>query len=153
MKVAAIGLGSMGYGMAKSLIRAGHDTYGFDIVPERVDSLVKEGGKSAALDAIAPELDAAVLIVLNAAQTEAVLVGEDGLLAKMKKGSVILSCATVAPDFARAMEAKCQEVGVHYVDAPISGGAIKAAQGQLSILSSATPEAYAAAEETAGRHG
>ncbi|WP_394699196.1 L-threonate dehydrogenase [uncultured Cohaesibacter sp.] len=147
MKVAAIGLGSMGYGMAKSLVRAGHDTYGFDIVPERMQSLVDEGGKSAELNAIAPELDAAVLIVLNAAQTEAVLVGEDGILPKMKKGAVVMSCATVAPDFARAMEAKCSEVGVLYVDAPISGGAIKAAQGQLSILSSATPEAYAAAEE------
>jgi len=146
-KVAAIGLGSMGYGMAQSLIRAGHETYGYDVVPSQMDRLVAEGGKSAPLADIAATLDAVVVCVLNAAQTETVLFGADGVVPMLPKGAVVLSCATVAPAFARAMEARCAEHGILYVDAPISGGSVKAAKGQLSIMSAATPEAYAAAEE------
>jgi 3-hydroxyisobutyrate dehydrogenase-like beta-hydroxyacid dehydrogenase len=90
-------------------------------------------------------IDAAVVVVLNAAQTESVLLGEDGIVPNMKAGSVVLACATVPPAFARAMEARCMAYGVHYLDAPISGGAAKAAQGRLSIMASGTPAAFAAA--------
>ena len=94
---------------------------------------------------IAPELDAVVVIVLNAAQTETVLFGTDGVVPKLKAGAVVMACATVPPDFAKAMEARCAEHGVLYVDGPISGGAAKAASGQLSIMASATPDAFDAA--------
>lgn len=63
----------------------------------------------------------------------------------MKAGSVVVSCATVPPEFAKDMEAKCQALGLHYLDAPISGGSIKAANGQLSIMASGTKAAFTAA--------
>ncbi|MCA0873059.1 NAD(P)-dependent oxidoreductase [Seohaeicola saemankumensis] len=142
---AVIGLGSMGYGIAQSCLRAGHRTHGFDVVPERIDRLRAEGGAPGALADIAGTLDAAVIVVLNAAQAETVLFGPDGVVPLLRKGAVVLSCATVPPDFARDMAARCAALGIHYLDAPISGGSAKAAAGQLSIMASGTARAFAAA--------
>ncbi len=144
-RMAVFGLGSMGYGMAASLLRAGHETYGFDINPDAVARFVADGGAQGAVADAGPGLDAAMVVVLNAAQTEAVLFGEDGLVPHLRPGAVVIACATVPPEFARDMEARCAEVGVHYLDAPISGGSVKAAAGKLSIMASGTAEAFAAA--------
>ncbi|MEO1122040.1 MAG: L-threonate dehydrogenase [Pseudomonadota bacterium] len=144
-KTAVIGLGSMGYGMASSCLRAGHTTYGFDVVEQRMSQFRSEGGAAGDLRDVASELDAAVLVVLNAAQTEGVLFGAAGLAPNLRKGAVVLACATVPPDFARDMAARCAELGVHYLDAPISGGSIKAAAGELSVMAAGSPEAFAAA--------
>ncbi len=145
LEVAVIGLGSMGYGMAKSLIVAGHKTHGFDVAPAQMARFLADGGAPGALTAVALHVDAVVVVVLNAAQTESVLFGEEGVVPNMKPGSVVLACATVPPAFARDMQSRCLAHGVHYLDAPISGGAAKAAQGRLSIMASGTPEAFAAA--------
>lgn len=145
MEVAVIGLGSMGYGMAKSLVAAGHQTHGYDVAPAQMARFLADGGAPGALTAVSLHIDAAVVVVLNAAQTESVLFGEEGIVPNMKAGSVVLACATVSPAFARDMEARCLAYGVHYLDAPISGGAAKAAEGRLSIMASGTPAAFAAA--------
>ena len=145
ISIAAIGLGSMGYGMAQSCLRAGHTTYGFDIVPEAMARFQAEGGAGGTRDVIASELDAAMVVVLNAAQTEDVLFGDSGLVPHLRDGAVEIACATVPPDFARAMATRCAEHGVLYLDAPISGGAVKAADGRLSVMASGSPEAFAAA--------
>lgn len=144
-RTAVIGLGSMGYGMAKSLLNAGHQTHGFDISSKQTDAFLADGGAAGDKSSALPSVDAAVVVVLNAAQTESVLFGEDGIVPLMKEGSVVLACATVPPEFARQMEALCAEYEVHYLDAPISGGSVKAANGQLSIMASGTAEAFAAA--------
>lgn len=144
--IAVVGLGAMGYGMAQSLLRAGVRTHGFDIDPSRAAALAAEGGAPGALAEVAGGLDAAMIVVLNAAQTEAVLFGEDGLAGKMREGAVVIACATVPPDFAREMAARCGALGLHYLDAPISGGAAKAARGALSIMASGAPEAFTAAD-------
>ena len=144
-RAAIIGLGSMGYGMAQSCLRAGLQTYGFDVVPAQMDKFLSEGGAAGALENIAGTLDAAVVVVLNAAQTEEVLFGAQGIVPLMRKGAVVMACATVPPDFARQMQTRCNEGGVLYLDAPISGGSIKAANGQLSVMASGTAEAFAAA--------
>ncbi|WP_108483514.1 L-threonate dehydrogenase [Oceaniglobus ichthyenteri] len=144
-KIAVIGLGSMGYGMAQSVLRAGHQTFGFDINPDASARFQAEGGLAGVLGDVAGDLDAAAIVVLNAAQTETVLFGPDGIVQAMRPGSVVVACATVPPEFAKTMEARCAEHGVHYLDAPISGGAAKAATGELSIMASGTPDAFAAA--------
>ncbi|MEM6941486.1 MAG: L-threonate dehydrogenase [Pseudomonadota bacterium] len=144
-KTAVIGLGSMGYGMATSCLRAGHQVHGYDVVPEQSARFEGEGGAPGTLSEIASSLDAVVVVVLNAAQVEEVLFGKDGLVAHLKPGSVVMTCATVPPDFARAMEARVKAHRVHYLDAPISGGAGKAAQGKLSVMAAGTSEAFAAA--------
>lgn len=144
-RVGVVGLGSMGYGIAQSLVRAGLVTHGSDIDAGRIVRLQGEGGASAPIAEAAGDLDALVIVVLNAAQMENVLFGEDGLAPKLRAGAVVIACPTVAPDVARDMAARCGALGVHYLDAPISGGSVKAAQGALSVMASGTLEAFAAA--------
>ncbi len=142
--IAVIGLGSMGYGIAQSVLRGGHHVWGVDVNAAQTARFVAEGGQSSALDAAT--LNAVVVVVLNAAQTEQVLFGDAGVVPQMPQGSAVMACATVPPEFARQMEAKCQAFGVHYLDAPISGGAAKAASGHLSIMASGTPDTFVALE-------
>ncbi|THH36213.1 NAD(P)-dependent oxidoreductase [Aliishimia ponticola] len=143
--VAVIGLGSMGYGMAASALRGGHNVWGVDINPDQIAKFNAEGGQKSSLSEAADKLDSIAVVVLNAAQTESVLFGEDGIVAKLNPGAVVLACATVPPAFAKKMAARCGEHGVHYLDAPISGGSIKAASGQLSIMASGSAQAFSSA--------
>ena len=145
-KIAVFGLGAMGYGIASSILRAGHTTHGFDVVPEQVTRFQANGGSAGALTDVAGSLDAVAVVVLNAAQTEAVLFGDDAIVPQLPAGAVVLACATVPPNFAREMEQRCSAYDVHYLDAPISGGAGKAASGQLSIMASGTKAALDAAK-------
>jgi len=144
-KVAVIGLGSMGYGMAQSVLRGGHRVWGSDINQDRVARFRSEGGEAEELELVASEIDVVAVVVLNAQQTETVLFGENGIVPRLRAGAVVLACATVPPAFARDMAKRCEQRGVHYLDAPISGGAAKAASGALSIMASGTPEAFDAA--------
>lgn len=137
-----VGLGSMGYGMAQSLLRAGHVVQGFDINPDTTARFAAEGGQSGSQSDAAAQCDCLVVVVLNAEQTESVLFGDAGWAAQLRKGATVIACATVAPEFAKDMEARCNALGLLYLDAPISGGAAKAALGKLSIMASGTPKAF-----------
>ena len=145
-KIGIIGLGSMGYGMARNLIKAGHQVWGHDINPDAVARLVADGAQAGALFDHAEALDALVVVVLNAAQTEAVLFGPEGVTAALQRNTVILSCATIPPAFAAEMETRAESAGLLYLDAPISGGAIKAASGELTIMASGRKAAFEAAK-------
>jgi putative dehydrogenase len=93
-KAALIGLGSMGLGMARSLLRAGFDVAGFDVSEEAVARFVASGGRAAKTPAEAAAGAAVVIaVVVNAAQTEAVLFGENGCAGAMQPGSVFVSSA------------------------------------------------------------
>jgi len=140
MLIDFVGLGSMGLGMATSLVRAGHAVRGHDPDASRVEMFIAAGG-IAASESTTPA-DALVSAVLNADQTRSVLSNTQSVAARLRKGGVIVSCATVSPDFAKEMEAAAANADHLYLDAPISGGAIKAAAGQLSIMASGTAEAF-----------
>jgi 3-hydroxyisobutyrate dehydrogenase-like beta-hydroxyacid dehydrogenase len=142
--IAAIGLGSMGYGIAASALRGGHKVWGVDINPDQMAKFVSEGGQSSDLSSALGQIDTAIIAVLNAAQTEDVLFGAKGLVPSLKKGAAVLACATVPPAFAKDMAARCAEHGVFYLDAPISGGSVKAAKGELSIMAAGSPSAFEA---------
>ncbi|AGS26233.1 L-threonate dehydrogenase [Rhizobium etli] len=140
---AVIGLGSMGMGMARSMKRAGLDVVGYDITPAAVDRFVAEGGRGAASPADAAKgADIVVSVVVNGAQTEAVLFGSKGVAAPMKRGAVFISSATMDPAIARDLAARAQALGLHYLDAPISGGAARAAKGELTIMASGSRQAF-----------
>ncbi|ASY65440.1 D-beta-hydroxybutyrate dehydrogenase (plasmid) [Sinorhizobium sojae CCBAU 05684] len=144
--VAVIGLGSMGFGMAKSMKRAGLEVVGYDITQSAVERFLAEGGRVAATLTDAVEgADIVVSVVVNAQQTEAVLFGPDGIARAMKPGSVFISSATMDPAIARSLAERFEALGLHYLDAPISGGAARAAKGELTIMASGSPEAFAAA--------
>lgn len=148
-RVAVIGLGSMGMGVARSLLRAGFDVAGCDPRPEAVQALAAQGGRAATSPAAAAEGAGAVFsVVLNGAQTESVLFGPQGCAAVMAAGGVFVSMATLSPDLARDLAARLAPA--LYLDAPISGGAAKAAEGRLSVMASGAPAAFdAIADELA----
>lgn len=144
--VAVIGLGSMGLGMARSLIRAGLSVRGFDISSAALTSLEASGGTSAASPADAVTgADVAIIVVVNAAQTETVLFGDNGVISAMKPGGVVVACATVSPAEAKHFAARVEEAGLFYVDGPISGGSKKAEAGLLTFMASGSTSAFAAA--------
>lgn len=137
-----IGLGSMGNGMAESLLRVGLRVWGFDVDPGREAALRTKGALTAPRDEAVAQADTVLCVVVNAAQTEDVLFGENGIADKMMAGAVFVSCATVAPEFARTMAARLAEMGIDYLDAPMSGGSVRAAEGKLSMMASGKPDAF-----------
>jgi 3-hydroxyisobutyrate dehydrogenase len=146
--IAVLGLGAMGYGMAASLRRGGFAVAGFDVRPDVTRRFAGEtaGVAPASARAAVAGADAVVVVVVNADQTEALLFGAEGAAPAMKRGAVILSCATMAPERARALAAAATANGLDYLDCPISGGAQRAAQGALTVLASGSPAAMAKAE-------
>ncbi|MET1026200.1 MAG: L-threonate dehydrogenase [Dongiaceae bacterium] len=145
-RAAVIGLGSMGYGMAQSLKRAGFDVTGFDVAADAVTRFVGESGRGASSPAeAATDADIVVSVVVNAAQTDAVLFGAGGAAETMPQDAVFISSATMDPAIARRLGSKLEATGRHYLDAPMSGGAARAAKGELSIMASGSPASFAKA--------
>jgi 3-hydroxyisobutyrate dehydrogenase len=142
-RVCVIGLGSMGYGAAVSLLRAGFEVRGVDVRAEVLERFAKDGGdpeRSAA--AGARDAEAVLTFVVNAAQTDAVLFGEDGAAAAMAPGAVVIACATVPPLEAERLAARIGERGLLALDAPVSGGPIKAVEGALTVMASGAAAAF-----------
>lgn len=152
-----IGLGSMGYGAAVSALRRGVDVWGLDLRAEARERFAAAGGRATeALDELARHCRAVMLLVVDAAQTEAVLFGngggnggtpdgDGGLAARLARGSVVIGSATVDPSRPPQWEARLAERGLWFIDAPVSGGAKKAAEGQMTVMASGRPEAFDAA--------
>lgn len=140
MKTAVIGLGSMGMGVARTLLAAGHDVWGCD---PRAEARAAFAGSGAARAADLPRgLDAVVLLVVNAKQSQDVLFGPEGCAANLAPGTVVMSSATMAASDAIALEARLGDAGLLMLDAPVSGGPVAAAEGRLSVMASGAPEAF-----------
>ncbi len=143
-KIGIIGLGAMGKGMATSLRRAGYLVHACDVRPEAAQAFAAEGGVACASPAeVAAHCEVVVSVVVNAAQTEAVLFGERGAAAALRRGSVFVMCSTVDPNWSITLESRLAETGILYLDAPISGGAAMAAAGQMTMMTAGRAEAYA----------
>ena len=144
--VGLIGLGAMGRGMAASLRRAGYLVHAFELRREAAEAFAAQGGVACASPAeVAAACEVVVSVVVNAAQTESVLFGEGGAAAAMRPGSLFVMCSTVAPEWSIGIEGRLEALGLLYLDAPISGGAAKAAAGELTMMTAGRPEAYAKA--------
>jgi putative dehydrogenase len=144
--VGIVGLGAMGRGMADSLRRAGFALHVCDVRDGVARDFAAQGGIACANPGeLGAACDVVISVVVNAQQTEDVLFGPQGAAAAMKPGSLFVMCSTVAPAWSVALEGRLAELGLLYLDAPISGGAAKAASGQLTMMTAGTPAAYAAA--------
>lgn len=142
--IGVIGLGAMGLGMAGSLRRAGYTVHVCDVRSEVARAFAADGG--VAHDhpaALAARCEVVVSVVVNAAQTESVLFGAHGAAAAMRAGSVFVMCSTVDPNWSIALEKRLADLGLLYLDAPISGGAARAASGEMTMMTAGRPEAYA----------
>jgi 3-hydroxyisobutyrate dehydrogenase len=141
-----VGLGSMGLGAALSAVRRGVPTWGLDTRPEPLAALVQAGGKAGgSLAELAAACDAVVVLVVTAAQTEQVLFGDGGLAGHMRAGSVVVCSATVDPALPPRWAQRLQDAGLWLIDGPVSGGPAKAAAGEMTVMASGRPEAFAAA--------
>ena len=142
--ILVVGLGSMGFGIAQSLIRAGYSVYGQDKNLKQQKRLIEKGG----YDKNIPfnDLQAVIIVVLNEKQTREIIFGQNGISEKLKKNTLIMVCTTVAPDFAKEMASSCNDKGLLYLDAPISGGSKKSAEGKLSYMISGSQKAFEVAK-------
>ena len=146
-KIAVIGLGAMGYGIAASLARKGRPVVGADTNPEAAARFAGEFGKATGSSREAASgAEIVILVLVNAGQCEAVLFGDAGVLASTARNALIISCVTMDPAQARSIAAKIEAEGRAFVDAPTSGGPVRAAEGALTILASGREDAMKRAE-------
>ena len=135
--VGVIGLGSMGMGAAKSCVRAGLDVYGFDLNPQALETLGEYGAKAVSTSALefADKLDSVLVLVVNAAQVNTVLF-KTGLAAALRPNTPVMVSATISAEDAKQIEAQLSEYDLVMLDAPVSGGAVKAEAGEMTIMAS-----------------
>ncbi|MGO2660388.1 NAD(P)-dependent oxidoreductase [Mycetocola reblochoni] len=143
--VAVLGLGAMGLPMA-SRLATGLTVHGFDINPERTALAAAQGvvAHDSAADAVR-EADAVLLAVRDGKQLDTVLFGEDGIAPQLRPGAVVILTSTVGVTEVTTVAGRLAEAGLALVDAPLSGGPVRAGQGDLLIVVGGTPEARATA--------
>ncbi|MBW9052638.1 L-threonate dehydrogenase [Rhizobium mesosinicum] len=144
---AVVGLGSMGWGAALSLLRAGFTVYGCDLRSDVLQRFSDAGGKSCKTPSEATAEAAAVFVfVVNSSQAEQVLFGLGGALETARAGTVFLLCATMAPSDTVSIADRLEAAGMLVVDAPVSGGQAKALSGEMVVMGSGSPEAFTRAK-------
>ena len=143
MKIGVIGLGTMGMGAAVNLVKQGHHVTGCDLRPAAREALIAAGGAAAGQpDALPRDLDAVLVLVVNAAQEQEVLFGPQGCVKLLPQGAVVICSTTVAPEVARSLEAQLAEAGLLMLDAPVSGGRAGAEAGTMTVMGSGAPAAF-----------
>ena len=142
-KTAVIGLGSMGWGAALSLLKAGFVVRGCDVRSEVLTRLAESGGTPCTTPASAAEdADVILVYVVNSKQVEDVLFGQSGALETARPSTTFLLCATMAPSATTAIAEKLEAAGMFVIDAPVSGGHVRALSGEITVMASGTPEAF-----------
>ncbi len=147
MRVAVIGLGSMGMGAALSLLKApGIETFGVDPREATRTEFAAAGGTALPRATDLPQGTEAVLVlVVNAAQAEAALFGPEGCAPRLAPGAVLIVSSTMAPEDARRLAAAAEARGFLYLDAPVSGGSKAAHAGAMTVMASGSAAAMAKA--------
>lgn len=141
-QIAFIGLGNMGLPMARNLLKAGYPLKVFDLQRSAVDTLAGEGAVAA--DSATDAIDQAKVVIsmLPASRhVESLYLGDDGLLARLPAGTLVIECSTIAPESARKVHAAARERGITLLDAPVSGGTGGAAAGTLTFMVGGDAEA------------
>jgi len=146
-KVGFIGLGNMGGGMARNILKAGHALKVFDLNEKVVADICAEGAvaASSAQDA-ASHVDAVITMLPAGKHVKSVYLGKSGLIAAADKGTVMMDCSTIDVESARDVVAAATAAGMKMVDGPVSGGVAAAAAGSLTFMVGGTDDAFAAAE-------
>jgi 3-hydroxyisobutyrate dehydrogenase-like beta-hydroxyacid dehydrogenase len=147
-KVGFIGLGAMGGPMALNLVKHGFSLVVHDIDPAKLEPLVEAG---AAVEdspaAVAALVERTISMVETTEQAEEVITGNRGIIASAQAGHIVLSMSTIDPFAARRFARRLRERGIAMLDAPVSGGTVRAISGELSVIVGGAPETYAACED------
>ena len=151
-RIAFLGLGVMGGPMARHLVNAGHSVTAYNRTPARAAAWLDSCGHpervriAATPGAAAEGADILISCVGNDDDLAQVMRGPDGALAALAPGALVIDHTTVSARIARELAAECAAAGLHFVDAPVSGGQAGAEKGALAIMCGGTDDAFAAAE-------
>lgn len=153
-RIGIAGIGNMGLAMALNLLDRGHPLRVRDIRASQ-EAIARDAGASVApsAGALGAEVDVLVIVVVDAAQVEAVLFGDDGAAARMAPGSVVMVCSTVAPDDMARWATRLAPLGIGFVDSPISGGPARARDGSMTLMVSGAAAAIDQARPWLGALG
>jgi len=134
-RIGFIGLGLMGTGMSKNLLKAGYPVTVWNRTASKMEPLVEAGAKAAGIPKeVAENSDVVISIVTDSPDVEQVLLGPDGAIHGAREGMIVIDMSTISPITTREISAKLAEKGVKMLDAPVSGGVIGANNGTLSIM-------------------
>ncbi|HEX5777236.1 MAG TPA: NAD(P)-dependent oxidoreductase [Xanthobacteraceae bacterium] len=143
MEIGFVGLGAMGVLMVERLMAAGHTVTGWNRTKEKATTLIQSGMRWAdSPRAVAEESEIVFSIVTDSKAVEAVALGEQGILAGLKKGGVYIDMSTISPPVSKAIAAKFAEAGRFMLDAPISGSPVTVTQGNASVMVGGDKDAY-----------
>jgi 3-hydroxyisobutyrate dehydrogenase len=149
--VGVIGAGAMGMGVVRSLLRGRFATHVRDIRPAPQAEAVARGATGHASPAsLVAACDIAIVLVVDAAQIDTVLAGPEGALATLRPGGVLVIASTVDPDYVGAQAARVRATGADLVDAPVSGGPQRAADGTMTLMCAGAASALARCEPVFG---
>ncbi|PIN24299.1 putative dehydrogenase [Handroanthus impetiginosus] len=143
-RIGFIGLGAMGFGMATHLLKSNFSVLGYDVYKPTLSRFENEGGIAGSSPAeVSKDVDVLVIMVTNEYQAESVLYGDNGAIAALPSGASIILSSTVSPAFVSQLERRLQneQKNLKLVDAPVSGGVKRAADGTLTIMASGADEA------------
>lgn len=143
-RVSFLGLGVMGFPMAGHLQQTGFEVCVYNRTASKAAEWVEAyGGRRADTPSeAAKDVDAILVCVGNDDDVRSVLLGEGGVLANARPGTLIIDHTTTSADLARELDTSCRERGLSFIDAPVSGGQAGAENGQLSIMCGGEPNAF-----------
>ena len=143
MKIGFVGLGNMGAPMARNLLKAGHDLVVHDVVRANVDAVAAAGARPAAtLRDLVADAELVLTMLPSSPHVRTVYLGEDGVLAAVRPGVVLVDSSTIDPHTAREVASRAAAQGNPMADAPVSGGTNGAAAGTLTFMVGAAEALY-----------
>nr|MDO8110759.1 NAD(P)-dependent oxidoreductase [Candidatus Sigynarchaeota archaeon] len=146
--VGLIGIGLVGTGLAEMLVKSGFEVIGYDIVPEKIASLERLGGKAATSPAdVAARAPRVVLSLMTSAIIREVLFGKDGILSAPRRPEIIIDTSTGSPEEAASISVDLGKEGIEYLEAPISGTSKQVSSGEAVYLVGGSRAAFDSCED------
>ena len=134
-RIGLVGLGIMGKPMARNIMKAGYSLVVYDIVGSAVEEVVGDGANAASsAKEVAEQSDVVITMVPDSADSERVILGENGVLEGASKGKVVIDMSSIAPLSSQKIAAECEANDVGFLDAPVSGGEPGAISGTLAVM-------------------
>lgn len=147
MNIGFIGLGIMGKPMAKNLLKHGYELVISSSNPQTNKEMAEQGAKVVgSIGEVAEKSDVIILMLPNSPEVEQTILGEDGIVKHGQRGTTIIDMSSIAPNVSKAMHEKLKEVGMEYLDAPVSGGEPKAIDGTISVMIGGDEAVFATCE-------
>lgn len=143
MKIGFIGLGIMGKPMCKNLLKKGYCCHIYDINENAAEELKQEGAvRESTAAEVGSKCEIVITMLPNSPHVKQAVLGENGILHAMKKGSILIDMSSIAPGASQEIYKALQEKGIEMIDAPVSGGEPKAIDGTLSIMAGGKQEVF-----------